>query len=266
MTFRPTLFVISTLVAFAVLTAWTSAMARPCHSNAISSLKRFSPDGYAVYRAYRNKRRFLGWIDSCRDMVGGVVTAVHETVHMLTHQWDAYPLINGERLPRVPEARAFFPPRLVAKRFPRSSPFVESYLVTGQASSADYLRYLLDELNAYAHDLNTAVRMNALEARGQTTFHRDGLAALMAFLAAYIDEAARRRRTTWRALMQPQHRRTVVALWAQAEDVMGRSCHVRDLGYEASRFLRPVCSVTAHDPLGVLLGRPPLCPIRCALQ
>ena len=64
-------------------------------------------------------------------------------------------------------------------------------------------------------------------------------------------------------LQQPQVRATVYTLWSQAEDVMSKSCHLRDAAQEAYAYLDQVCAANIHHPLATLLGRPPLCPVSC---
>lgn len=234
-----------------------------CHEAAIGELKRLSPDGYAVYADYNNKADFKQWISDCSDMVGGLATAVHETIHMVTDQKDAFPLINGGRAYRIPEWPAFYRPSELLGQFSASSPYVQNYLKPGEASSADFFRYLMDEFNAYSHDLNTAIRLKPLEAPDQVTHHRDGLAAFMAFVAAYAAKAKADHPQTWKALKVSKVRASVYTLWSQAEDVMGNSCRIRNIANEATQYLRQVCTASILHPLSELLGRPPLCPVRC---
>ncbi|HUS95205.1 MAG TPA: hypothetical protein VMX97_00535, partial [Hyphomicrobiaceae bacterium] len=190
----------------------------------------------------------------------------HETVHALTARINAYPLVDGGKVARVPEGPMFYPPRLLRAMFPVESPFVESYLTIGAASSADHFRYLLDEFNAYAHDLNTAIKLDPIRPRAFESGHRDGLAALMAFVAAYVEGARLYRPRTWAALSSPKIRQTVSTLWEQSEEVMGRSCRLARYGFEAPAYLASVCQADNSHALGRLLGRPPRCPIRCRLQ
>jgi hypothetical protein len=62
--------------------------------------------------------------------------------------------------------------------------YVQSYLGPNGASSKDDFMYLLDELNAYSHDLDAAVALVPLQLRDREVDHRDGLAALMYFCHA----------------------------------------------------------------------------------
>lgn len=239
--------------------------AQECHPEALRSLQRLSPHGYRVYRDIADKQDFLHWV-TCDDIQLGLATAVHETVHMLTEQWNAYPLIGGGRLPRVHEHASLFRPRDLAHRFNGESTFVATYLKPGAATSAEEFGFLLDEMNAYSHDLDTAVRLAPIESKTRDVYHRDGLAALMAFVAGYVEEARAKRPETWRELSKPPVRHVVATLWSQAERVMGASCRARNYGDEAAGFLTSVCAAHIDHGLGRLLGRPPLCAIRCTMQ
>ena len=59
-----------------------------CQTKALRDLERLSPKGYAVYAAMPNKTDFVRWI-TCDDVQLGLTTAVHESVHLLTHEKEA---------------------------------------------------------------------------------------------------------------------------------------------------------------------------------
>ncbi len=250
------------IIIVLVLVACQAARAASCHDRAIEDLQRLYPAGFQIYAAIRRKADFLHWV-TCEDVQLGLVTAVHESVHQLTSEIDAYPLISGARLPRVEASDDFFPPHVLAPHFNDRSMFVSIYLRKGEATSAIEFGYLLDELNAYTHDLTAAVSLQRLAPRDRHAYHRDGLAALMAFVAKYVEEARLNHPLTWRRLQQQRVRGTVAGLWAQAESAMGGSCQVPDIGEEAPDFLGTVCRATFAGGIGQLLGRPPLCPVRC---
>jgi hypothetical protein len=238
---------------------------KSCHPQALAHLKRLAPQGWAVYEQAADKSFFTNWIDCDQSVVMGVTTAVHETVHMMTEELHAYPLIMGGRLPRISErrTRTFFPPKLTSHQFDAKSGFVETYLKPGAASSAEEFDYLLNEFNAYTHDLHAAIQLQSVASRAQEVYHRDGLAALMAFVAAYVERARTEHPETWRTLQEPQTRRTLAMLWEQAEQVMANSCRTQRIALEATGFLKHVCRADIRHGLGHLLGRPPLCPVTC---
>ncbi|AWN38468.1 hypothetical protein [Methylobacterium radiodurans] len=238
----------------------TASAADRCAAGAIDILKAASPNGYSVFRQVGDKKFFRAWLD-CGDVQYGLPTAVHESVHAITGETDAYPLIGGGAVKRPPESAALFAPARIAGQF-RPSLFVTTYLRPGGATAATDFRYLLDELNAYTHDLDTAIALDGLRDPDIQPAHRDGLAALMSFVALYV-EAAETVPTAWSALKGPGMRPAVSALWGQAERTMVASCRVPDLGSEDGTFLRKACAPAPMSALERLLGRPPVCPKAC---
>src|SRR5438105_8884590 len=178
------------------------AEAGDCRPGAIERLHALAPEGFAIYQKIKDKKFFLNWID-CDEALLGLPTAVHESVHYITAETDAFPLVHGGQLKRPHEVSAFFAPSLIAGKF-KANDFVTIYLRPGSASSSTDFLYLLDELNAYTHDLNAAVNLKsrvADEGENQVD-HRDGLAALMAFVALYAERAADSEPATWRGLTE----------------------------------------------------------------
>src|SRR5262245_37292529 len=78
-----------------------------CQPQALRDLERRSPQGHAVYQAISDKRHFLRFL-TCDDVVLGLSTAVHETVHLLTSEKNAYPLVDGGVAKRPSESLRFF--------------------------------------------------------------------------------------------------------------------------------------------------------------
>src|SRR3954471_16075617 len=240
------------------------ASAADCGQRAIERLRAAAPDGFAVYQAIKDKTFFLGWI-SCDEKQLGLPTAMHESVHYITAELDAFPLVQGGQLKRPHEVSAFFAPQLIAGKF-KANEFVTTYLRSGGASSSTDFLYLLDELNAYTHDLNTAVNLNrsrsAVEA-GDEVDHRDGLAALMAFTALYAERAEQSEPATWSGLLQPRVAKTVSELWGSAEKVMASSCGIPNFGTEDKPLTRQFGQAGPRAALQTTLGRPPVCPTAC---
>ena len=132
---------------------------------AIERLRAAAPEGFAIYQKIKDKTFFLNWI-SCDEARLGLPTAVHESVHYITAETDAFPLVGGGQLKRPHEVSAFFAPSLIAAKF-KASDFVTTYLRPGAASSSGDFLYLLDELNAYTHDLNAAVALSRSHASAE---------------------------------------------------------------------------------------------------
>jgi len=251
--------------AAALVAAWSpAAMAArtDCQPQAIRDLQRLSPQGHAIYAAMPDKRHFLRFL-TCDDVVLGLSTAVHESVHLLTGEKDAYPLIDGGAVRRPHEGLRFFAPREIAKRFDPRDIYVQNYLRRGAASSEDDFSFLLDELNAYSHDLHSAVKLVPLRRADREVGHRDGLAALMSFVMSYADTARQSVPATWDGLQRPETKMLVQTLWTQAETVLASSCGIPAFGREDRKHIGFLCDRRNGDALTHLLGRAPICPAAC---
>jgi hypothetical protein len=252
---------LAAVAAWPPLHAASAAERVNCRPSAIIQLRTLAPDGYAVYARIEDKKFFLNWI-TCEDIQLDLSTAVHESVHHLTADRDAFPLIDGGELKRPHEVSGFFAPSVIAGTF-KLDDLVSTYLRPGNSSSASDFLYLLDELNAYSHDLKAAVALNSLRPRDIRVDHRDGLAALMAFMAIYVETAEESQPATWSGLQKPETAKVVSALWSQAETVMASSCDVPDFGTDDQRYIRQFCAKKPQSALRKLLGRAPLCPTEC---
>jgi hypothetical protein len=239
--------------------------AADCGPRAVERLRISAPEGFAVYQAIKDKKFFLGWL-SCEEAELGLPTAVHESVHYITAEIDAFPLVHRGEVKRPHEVSAFYAPSLIAGKF-RTNDFVTTYLRAGSASSSSDFLYLLDELNAYTHDLNIAVHLNRSRGRHEEgalqVDHRDGLAALMAFVAVYVERAEQSEPATWRGLREPRVAKTVSELWGRAEQVMASSCGIPDFGTEDKALIRQFCQRGPQAALQKILGREAVCPTAC---
>jgi hypothetical protein len=232
-----------------------------CKERAIDQLKTLSPGGFLVYQEIKDKDFFRRWID-CSDAQLGLPTAVHESVHHLTQDHDAFPLLDLSYIKRPHAASKLMAPSVIAGKFAPGD-LVASYLRPGTSSAASDFLYLLDELNAYTHDLDVAVALDSLRPRKEQVDSRDGLAALMAFVAIYVETAEESHPKTWSGLQQPATATTVAALWSQAEKVMASSCGIANFGHDDQKFIRQFCADKPRDSLAKLLGRAPGCPADC---
>jgi hypothetical protein len=232
-----------------------------CKERAIDQLKALAPNGFPVYQQIKDKEFFKHFI-TCDDMQLGLSTAVHESVHHLTEDHDAFPLMDLSYVKRPHEVSKFYAPSAIAGKF-HSSDFVSTYLRPGTSSSATDFLYLLDELNAYTHDLDASVALDSLRPRNEQSDNRDGLAALMAFIAVYVETAEESHPATWNGLQKPDVVKTVSALWGQAEQVMTSSCSIANIGHDDQRFIRRLCAEKVQSSLAKILGRAPVCPSAC---
>lgn len=241
--------------AFFISPAALAASTSDCKPQALRDLSRLSPEGHAVYTAAKDKAFFTRWI-TCDDVQLGLATAVHETVHMITEEKDAFPLIDGGSIKRAHAVSRFFPPREISKQFDRNSTYVQTYLLPGAASSADDFLYLLDELNAYTHDLNSVIQLQSLQNPEFQVDHRDGLASLMAFVMAYADTAQRQKPKTWEGLQRPEIRQVVQKLWSQAESVLAKSCGISGIGREDRKLIAFMDDKNNSSAMSAILDRP----------
>ena len=136
--------------------------------------------------------------------------------------------------------------------------YVQTYLKPGAASSSADFRFLLDELNAYTHDLATSVKIESLR-RPQDGIvgHRDGLAALMTFVMRYVDTARESVPATWANLQRPEVRKTVQVLWEQAETALAASCSVPAFGQDDRKSIAFLADAGNGAGLAEVLGRAP---------
>ena len=227
-----------------------------CQSQALSNLERLSPEGYAIYTAMSDKKQFLVWL-TCDDVQLGLATSVHESVHVLTQEQDSFPLINGEKIRRPHQVAKFFAPKLAAKSFDGRDSYVQTYLRPGSATSAENFLYMLDELNAYSHDLNSAVKLVSLQRRDRQVDHRDGLTALMAFVVSYTDMAKKSQPAAWQGLQAAEPKQVIQTLWTQAETVLNASCDIPAIGRKDKDYIAFINDPKNNTAITDLIGRSP---------
>ena len=227
-----------------------------CQTQALSNLQRLSPEGYAIYDAMSDKKLFLFWL-TCDDIQLGLATSVHESVHVLTEERDSFPLINGEKIRRPHQVEKFFAPKQTAKNFDGRDSYVQTYLRPGSATSADNFLYMLDELNAYSHDLNSAVKLVSLQRRDRQVDHRDGLTALMAFVVSYTDTAKKSQPAAWQGLQAAEPKQVIQTLWAQAETVLNSSCGIPAFGQKDKDYIAFINDSKNNTAIADLIGRSP---------
>lgn len=254
----PALLIAAQCLAGSAAVAGTSA---GCSRAAIARLHASSPGGYATFTRATDPGSFEAWLD-CDDAQFALPTAVHEAIHVETNEGDAFPLVGGGAAARPHETSAFFPPSRLVGQF-EADDFTAIYLTVGKASSASDFLYLLDEFNAYTHDLAAAVDLKFLSRPDEGVDHRDGLAAMMAFVSAYAEFARTDEPVTWRGLHAPQVAGVVRRLWIGAERVMASSCGIPRYGTRDRDYLRQVCASGPRSALASILGRPPICAQAC---
>lgn len=248
------------MACLAVGVASAGAAEKDCRTAFFQHLQA-SPDGLAIYAQVKQPGFFEGWM-RCDDAQLALPTAIHESTHVVSAETDAFPLIGGGTIQQPHEVSTFFPPYRIARSF-KPDDLVSTYLRQGRASSSMDFLYLLDELNAYSHDLNAAVDLRDLKHADETVDHRDGVSAMMAFVAVYAEMARAKEPETWTGLRAPRVRRTVLALWGQAERVLSSACGIPHFGHSDRYYIRSFCAFGDQSAIADLLGRAPVCPVAC---
>ncbi len=209
----------------------------PCLDDAIALLKH-DPNGLAVLEAHGDREGFGYWLD-CGSVDYDVSSAVHETVHLLSHaesQGDySWYLVGGERI-TVPWSKS--PPRSNVVRDLRKDErdsYVDTYL-TG-ASGEQGLELLLDELNAYTHGLITEIALAPRhEGENRRTAARDGVAHFQLYLVIYLAQLRAdhpKRHAKLAETLGP----VTAALWKQSEKALRASLPYDSLGIDDRWYL-----------------------------
>ena len=260
-----------------VLTIHTTARSESgkplCTDSLLDHLRHYAPEEFKVYELMTDKGQFTSWFQ-CQDPALDLATAVHESVHVLTEENDVFPLINGEVLARPSEASSFLPPKLIARKarslFGKDNVFVQTYLgsTVAAVSSADDFLYLLDELNAFGHDLNTATKLSGymFQRQGSQIGYRDGLAALMAFVSIYVNNARESNTSTWQGLQGKNVKPVLRTLWLQGELVLSRSCETMRLSSHDQDYIRLICNERQRAAMAQILDGQPFCPETCLVR
>jgi hypothetical protein len=226
---------------------------------ALNELKTRAPDEWKNIVA-SNPGFFAQWTTGAdiepgmpADIQTDIATGVHESVHRVTGDTSAFPLIGGGSIPVREAGWHMVAPRiLVGPSFPADDIYAMTYLSTGDghASASDYFNSLLDELNAYTHDLHVALEVEALHGKNAIS-ERDGLAAMLAFVGIYLS----------RHPLSPTESAAIVpvikTLWAQAETVWAASAaKAADLGQIPQTYLDKLRAPAVASAMARVLGRP----------
>ena len=208
----------------------------------------------ATMKARGKEKFFRVWLD-CESMVLSIAIAVHESHHLLSQ--DAYQLANHTKVPRVEGIRPR-PDRLLRKDFPKEDGYADTYLKSGKnaATSHEDFEFILDELNAYAID--TLLSLQLKDHLQFDNSYRDGLAALMMMTMDFVKKVDR---TTRGQLLY--HRRTMEALWSQAEDHFIQACQVKDFSHNDKFYRDFLFNPANHSGLEEVLGRKLRLPATC---
>lgn len=201
-----------------------------CHDSYLSFLKEKSEEGYRVYDIRKDIPGhisfFFFWIKCDKNSkILEIATAVHETVHKLTDDFDAYPQINGTMLKRIPETEKMMP---IYKIRSKIRPYVadmiyETYLTkkSNTTDSASDMTLFFDEFNAFTYDVYV---VSQLSKKNLNYSARDGLPMFMVAFIEYIKHVKKFEPNTWKLLNQENSKNLIQTLWNQAVMVFNIAC------------------------------------------
>ncbi len=231
-----------------------------CWRKAKAALKKYDPEGWAVYReiAKQDERLFWLWL-ACDTPMYGLPVAVHESVHIIGNtskasrngQRSAFRLMGGEM---VSLAHQDLVPRKAIDRYLESwerDEYRANYLEGPGAEQG--LMSLLDELNAYVYTLSSGRALRPTLEKGYSSSSRDGLSAFLRYLQLYVHHLARAEPEHYTALRSdPATLRLIARLWRDAEREIRRASHVDDLSVSDRPRLKLVYSRAGMSPLKAL--------------
>jgi|GEM_PF-5701691 len=237
---------------------------------ALDLLRREHPEGYRLVKKDLKQFREDAWWQDCANSENfdNLIVALHETVHGVSFPEgesgrENYPLIEGKQLKYLDNV-GFFPPHRAGAEFPNDT-FKDLYFTNKPdvTNSAQEFPILLDELNAYTHGLHAA---NVLHKHDKSRQWRAGAVALMSFVKAYITKAGQGDASdmAWQRLNEQQNRRTIQALYFQAENVVTASCRFPSDGQDRW-YLAYLCKDKGAS-LERVLGRKPVCFAECGAK
>lgn len=229
----------------------TPTEAKPCFDRAVHLLRERSPNEYKIYEMLNSETFFNIWLE-CDETNFNVTTALHESVHRLSflrrraqrNSIYSFPLPDGRFLDVT--RLQFFNRDLIASDIAESDRdmYFDAYL-TGR-SGAQSLLVLLDELNAYTHELILARDLAPLYPRQSRVSHRDGVARMMHFTALYLKRALHQHGPleleTLDNLKHPAIANLIATLWKAAETALKQTCSLGSLGVEDAAILSKVYS------------------------
>jgi hypothetical protein len=218
-----------------------------CLPEVLETLRQKDPNAIGVYTTVANPDRFSFWLD-CSDALYAAPTAVHESTHTINFKLSTY-----ERSAfYLPGGAVMSVPRFHGKLFGRNEIipdlatselgiYYRTYLV-GDIGKQE-LPVLLDELNAYTHDLITGTALQALIPSYQHRSERDGLVVFMYYLELYLKRARVAHPQAWQLIAgNTEYRALLQKLWANAETALRAACPIEALGIDDAPYVKKVYS------------------------
>lgn len=254
------------LFGITLQSALAAASEPSCTDEAIRILKQNSSHGYRVYLDRKDRKFFSRFLD-CDDIPNSLSTAVHESVHTMWRRsrYREHPYYLPDGTWAKVEFRDLFHREellqdLGGKARPNNS-YDESYLAsTGNQD----ITMVLEELNAYIHDLIVTKDLAPLMPGTMQVSGRDGLATFMHYLKLYLHRAKVKHPRDWEEISGSQaYVATIRAMWSFAEKALREACPIPRIGIRDQVILGDVYAPESAGALEELLGAPLKRPGEC---
>lgn len=230
-----------------------------CVNKVTQNLEKASEHAASIYKALQDKKLFTTWLNDCSDMISAVSTAAHESVHVISTQFQerGYYLIT-KKIATINEDITSNMPHpsnlLKIHKYDRKQPWVETYIVPGQASSHKLFHFLLDEFNAYTNDVYIQLQLMKYASWANTgQLSRAGFVSLMIFVADYITMIQNQYPQYWGKLKN--NKDAIGLLWKQAEWVLAQTKNIPMDSMEVFA-IDGLCDAKRTAAVGKLIERP----------
>jgi len=209
---------------------------KPCLNAAVTLLKQYDPEGYAVSQYWKKMGGDFSIFLDCQiqpDMQ--VKTAVHEAVHMISSRKD---YDNIQYLYQSPDVFLTLPENDVLDLRDIANDF-QSWEKDGQIHKVYFemnqggLYSLFNEFNSYIFGVQTLTHLDPIFSTPQTNKENINARALLIFMRG-IQLALLKLKSNGRIESFKRDTRyavTINTLWKKAEAVLTAACNAKNLGY-----------------------------------
>jgi hypothetical protein len=219
-----------------------------CSEQVLDVVRRFDPNGLAIYNAATNKKTFEFFTSQCQltGIIAAAESGVHETLHMVDNG-----LSNGSTHSfRMTTGQVYAVPFLgtinrdIVYKYLTTSEhdsYAQIYL-TGQ-SGAQGLAMLLEELNAYTQGNIAAIKVS--EGLNENGTFNDGLLHMMYYLTIYLRHVRENDPQTWSMVTANNYKNVILQLWRQAENVLNQGADSKNISMDPQYLLK------VYDPKNI---------------
>ena len=209
-------------------------LGRSCAGAAINTLKQVDAQGFTVLANLpkpSEASRFL----NCNRSDYDLGTLVHESSHMVTQSHftgrEFSMLLPDGKLHTVPYDEHFFKLTELQVDLPQRDidHYAETYIFGGGQQQS--FPWMLDELNAYTHELITMTHLSQAGIKSVTSSYRDGPTRFMHYVELYLRRARVAHPEQWEKIAsEPKYLDLIQNLWHHAESAISESCPHDELG------------------------------------